>query len=133
MLHSKRREWEIPFGARILKILLDFDALETEGKNKSEALSELKKRSGWYDPEILAAAEEAIETEANYESRSVLASELRENMILGEDVRNLKGQLLISKGQVVSRPMIQRLENLSRFTAIIEPFTVYERLVKRPC
>ena len=124
---------EIPFGARILKVLLDFDALESEGKNKSEALSELKKRSGWYDPEILAAAEEAIETEANYESRSVLASELRENMILGEDVRNLKGQLLISRGQVVSRPMIQRLENLSRFTAIIEPFAVYERRVKRSC
>jgi len=122
---------EIPLGARILKVLTDFDTLEIEGKNKTEALSELKKRSGWYDPDVLAAAEEVIETQANYESRSVSVSELLENMILGEDVRTLKGQLLISKGQVVSRPIIQRLKNLSSFTAIVEPFTVYERRVKR--
>jgi len=122
---------EIPLGARILKVLLDFDALETEGKNKTKALSELKMRSGWYDPDVLATAEEVIETQANYESRSVSVSELRENMILGEDVRTLKGQLLISKGQVVGRPMIQRLKNLSGFTAIIEPFTVYERRIER--
>jgi response regulator RpfG family c-di-GMP phosphodiesterase len=122
---------EIPLGARILKVLLDFDALENEGKDKSEALSDLKKRSGWYDPEVLAAAEEVIETQANYESRSILVSELGENMILGEDVRTLKGQLLISRGQVVGRPLIQRLKNLNKFTAIVEPFKVYERRVKR--
>jgi len=122
---------EIPLGARILKVLIDFDALETEGKNKTEALSELKKRSGWFDPDVLAAAEEVIETQAIYESRSVSISELWENMILGEDIRTLKGQLLISKGQVVSLPMIQRLRKLNRFAGIIEPFVVYQRSTKR--
>jgi response regulator RpfG family c-di-GMP phosphodiesterase len=122
---------EIPLGARILKVLMDFDALEIEGKTTTEALSELKRRSGWYDPDVLATAEEVIETQANYKRKSVSISELWENMILGEDVRTLKGRLLISKGQVVSLPMIQRLKNLSRFAGIIEPLIVYERIIRR--
>jgi len=120
----------IPLGARILKAVLDFDALEVSGHTDLEALSELKKRNNRYDPNVLNALEFVISTRLTHETRSISVSELEENMILDEDVHTFKGQLLLSKGQEVTWPLIERLTNFSDTVGVREPIRVIVRAVQ---
>jgi len=121
---DSRRGQDIPLGARVLKIVLDLDMLETRGSSKAEALAQLKQRSGWYDPAVVAVLEEAIGVERRYERRRVFVKELAETMIFAEDVRSARGVLLISRGNEVTRTLSERLKNLSRTAEIREPIQV---------
>jgi hypothetical protein len=44
---------ELPLGARILKVALDFDALLSSGKSQASAITVLKGRKDQYDPNVL--------------------------------------------------------------------------------
>lgn len=122
--NDSRRGDQIPLGGRILKVILDFDALQVAGDSKEKALDQLKQRSGWYDPEVVAALGAVIGLEAKYQLRNVAVQELKENMILAEDVKTLKGLLLISKGQEVSRTLLEGLNKFASSPGIQEPIHV---------
>ena len=119
---------QIPLGARVLKVVLDFDVLEASGHAKSEALSILKERSGRYDPEVLTALTSVLRERKSVERKSVKVSELKEHMILEDDVRTLRGRLLISNGQEVTRLLIERLRNFAGTVGIKEPIRVVEQV-----
>ena len=114
----------IPLGARILKAVLDFDALEVSGHTDLEALSRLNKKQNRYDPNVLNAFEFVIRNRLTHETRVISVSEFEENMVLDEDVQTLKGQMLLSKGQEVSWPLIERLTNFSDTVGVREPIRV---------
>ena len=118
------REKEIPLGARILKVALDFDTLETMGNNSSDAIHLLENRNGWYDPEVLIALKMAIGLQMKYEEQSIMIKDLREKMIFDQDVRTPNGLLLIARGLEVSFPMIERLKIFVRNSSIQEPLRV---------
>ena len=118
----------IPLGARILKVALDFDSLQASGKQENEAFSELKKRNGWYDPNVLKALEMALGIETKYELRAVKVRELRSGMIFAQDVRALKGRLLVAKGQEVTPALCERLKNVAQITPVYEPIKVLIRI-----
>lgn len=118
---DSRQGEQIPFGARIIKVVLDFDTLELAGNSKRMALDALKERSGWYDPTVLAALELVIELEARYQVRSVKVMELTEGMILADDIKTVQGMLLTAKGQAVSRILKERLLRFSLNAGIPEP------------
>ena len=122
--NDSRKGEHIPLGARVLKVVLDFDMLEAAGCPKSNALEQLKQRSGWYDPRALAALETVIAAEATCLIRAVTLQELETNMILAGDVRTVKGVLLISKGHEVSRALLDRLTNIARISGIQESIQV---------
>ncbi len=128
--NDSRKGEEILLGARILKAVLDFDMLETAGNSKSSALDQLKQRSGWYDPRVLTALKAVVATEAEYLVRSVNLQELEVNMILAEDVKTVRGILLIAKGHEVSRPLLERLTNIAKTSGIQEPIQVLVPLRK---
>lgn len=48
-------EAELPWGARALKVALDFDLLESGGSTLNHLVAIMRGRTGWYDPEILQA------------------------------------------------------------------------------
>jgi response regulator RpfG family c-di-GMP phosphodiesterase len=121
---DSRRGDEIPLGARVLKGVLDFDALEVAGNSKWEALDQLEQRSGWYDHDVLVALRAIIGMEAKYQVRSIMVRDLKENMVLAEDLRTVKGLLLISKGQEVSGPLLERLKNFIIIPGIQGPIRV---------
>ncbi len=50
-----RQGESIPLGSRILKCVLDFDALTMAGTLPDVAVAELLRRPGWYDPKVLTA------------------------------------------------------------------------------
>jgi response regulator RpfG family c-di-GMP phosphodiesterase len=121
---DKRQGEDIPLGARILKVALDFDLMEAKGVFKHRAIRKLKSRSGWYDPSILRVFEEIVDDEALYIEREVMFSELNTDMILDEDIRTSKGRLLITRGQEVSGILLNRLNNFAKTAGIQEPFKV---------
>ncbi|MEP6934211.1 MAG: HD domain-containing phosphohydrolase, partial [Nitrospirota bacterium] len=114
----------IPMEARILKVALDFDALESAGKSKTEAFRDMTQRKGWYDPAVIDAMKIAFAKEIKCEIRTAVVADLREGMILAEDVQSSQHVLLASKGQLVTSSMIRRLQNFSTTVGVREPFTV---------
>lgn len=115
---------QIPLGSRILKVALDFDTLEAAGVAKNAAVLELKKRPGWYDPEVLAALETVIWIEARFLVKEVTFKELTDHMILDEDVRTQTDTLLVTKGQEVTPLMRKRLKSFADSVGLKEPFRV---------
>ncbi len=115
---------KIPLGARILKVALDYDSLQSSGNSPSECISELNSRNGYYDPEVLKALEMTLGLQVKYELKLVTVGQLRTGMIIGEDIRSLKGRLLVTKGQEITQALIERLKNFSRISAIKEPLKV---------
>ena len=114
----------IPMEARILKVALDFDALESAGKSKAEAFGEMKQRKGWYDPAVIEAMKAAFAMQIQYEIWTAVVAELHEGMILAEDIQSSQNVLLASKGQQVTPSMIMRLQSFSKTVGVREPFTV---------
>jgi len=104
----------IPLGARILKIVLDFDLLESKGLNKSQALKQIKERQGWYDPSLVKSLETILGYKARYESKELSIAQLDVRMILRQEVRSESGQLLIPRGHEISQLMIERFKNFAR-------------------
>jgi response regulator RpfG family c-di-GMP phosphodiesterase len=102
---------EIPFGARLLKIVLDFDALINRGVPRPQALSLLESRVGEYDPELLSALAAKIRAEAKEEVLEVSMLDLTAGMVLAEDLFNDSGQLLLSKGNPITSALKRRLES----------------------
>ena len=115
----------IPLGARILKVVLDFHTLEDQGRRKVEALEEIKKRFGKYDPNVLKAFEDVLDLENEYTVRNVSLSELMPNMVLSEDLRTTQGLLLIARGSEISKVFIEKLKYFGGRNVIQEPFRVF--------
>ncbi len=108
---DERRGKEVPLGSRILKVALDFDRLTEAKLTNVEAFEEISRRDGWYDPEVVAALEQILACEDDYEDRCVLVSELLPGMTLAEDIVTPAGLLLTTKGQQVTRSLCLRLQN----------------------
>ncbi len=119
---------EIPLGARILKVALDYDSLQISGREAKDAYSALKARNGRYDPQVLKALEMALGIEVKYELKSVRIGELRGGMIFADDVTSLEGRLLVAKGQEVTQALFERLKNFSRIAPVSEPIKVLVRI-----
>jgi response regulator RpfG family c-di-GMP phosphodiesterase len=104
-------ESTIPAGARALRIAVDYAELESAGADSSVALGALRSRTG-YDQELIATFVSVIGVGAA-EVREVRVRELLAGMSLADDVRSLRGDLLVARGQTVTERLIERLSNLS--------------------
>jgi len=119
-----KRGTQIPLGARILKVALDFDTLTAAGLRGAEAVLQLGQRAGWYDPAVLGGLEAVRRTEDSYEVREVRIRDLTSQMILAEDVKTVNGVLLVCRGNDVTSSLRQRLENYAVHAEIRGPIRV---------
>lgn len=113
---------EIPWGARALKIALDFDLLDSGESQSDHPFAIMRGRKGWYDPEILEAL--AGLRGSPQEKIQMLELSIREltiGMVFGEDLKSSKGLLLIARGQEVTPALLERMRNFSPELAIREP------------
>jgi response regulator RpfG family c-di-GMP phosphodiesterase len=119
------KEEDIPLGARILKVLLDFDAQVMSGLSPGKAVEVLKSRTGWYDPAILTALDMVLGDEAKYDHDEVTVYGLQPGMILDEDVIGQKdGRKLVGQGQQLSEAVINSIKNYSRAYGVRQPIKV---------
>ncbi len=90
---------KIPLGARLLKVVIDFDAAESSGLSVADALQRLKQSPTKYDPDILAALEKAVNQSSGLKVATVAINELTDAMVIAADILTFDNVLLIAKGQ----------------------------------
>jgi len=125
--HDALHGEEIPLGARLLKVALDFDILEAKGMPGDKALKALKERVGWYDPEILDVLEEILQVTGAEQIKLVKVKDLDVDMVLTEDIVSESGILLISKGLQMNNLMLVGLKTFARSARVKEPIRVLVR------
>jgi response regulator RpfG family c-di-GMP phosphodiesterase len=116
----------LPVGARVLRILLDYDELETQSVPDSVALDAMRSREGVYDPDLLEAFAGVVgvgRQEARV--REVGVREVSVGMTLAADVRSRAGHLLIARGYPVTRELVDRLRNFQD-GHVREPVRVFD-------
>ncbi|MGH9717208.1 MAG: response regulator [Candidatus Acidiferrales bacterium] len=121
---------DIPsWGARALKIAVDYDIVESGPSANKFPFDVLRSRTGCYDPVILQALAELHGSR----QQEVIVLELRlrdmaVGMFFDEDVTSARGLLLIARGQEVTPGLLERVRNFSSELGIREPI----RMVVRP-
>ena len=116
---------EIPMGARILKLVLDFDILKAQRVQHELILDTLRGRNNTYAPALLETFLElqgGTEREAGI--KEIGFKEVRLGMVFAEDVTTKSGVLLIPRGQEVTPLLCVRIQSFSENTAIKEPLRV---------
>jgi ActR/RegA family two-component response regulator len=97
--------------AQALRICVEYDALHDAGMNTAAALAALQRRG--FDNVLITALTELVAAETSA-SRVVDVSlqELRDGMVLAEDVFAPNGTLLLARGHTIKANVIQRLRGM---------------------
>jgi response regulator RpfG family c-di-GMP phosphodiesterase len=120
-----RKGNDLPLGARMLRIALDYDALETQNITSGAALETLRARKGLYDPDLLTAFGTMLGAQQQQAVvRELKLALIRPGMVFMEDVRTSNGALLIARGHEVTASLIERIRNFSKNDGIPEPLRV---------
>ncbi|MCB2188714.1 MAG: response regulator [Deltaproteobacteria bacterium] len=124
---------DLPLGARILKVVLDFDALTFSGHSKGRTLGLLKAAAQLYDPGVLIALEMVLGREAHVDLREARVKELNPTMRLAEDVLSRDGKRrLLAKGQHLTATLIMTVRNYHSALGVAEPIKVEVPLTATP-
>ncbi|KLN65053.1 HD domain-containing phosphohydrolase [Vibrio sp. VPAP30] len=91
---------ELPYGSRMLKVVCDYIKLENAGYTVSDAIEKLDSEQQLYDPSILNAFKSTL----GYESPKTFVDVryLNPNMIIEQEIRTNRDQLIARKGQRVT-------------------------------
>lgn len=132
-LQMKRWNWysdneqldqDVVMGAQILKIAIDYDMLLQRGMDHETALINLTRRKGVYNPDVLEKMAELSLDGSRDETRILAFQDIVPGMIADEDVVAKNGALIIAKGQEITWPAIQGLNNFIDHIGIKEPIRV---------
>lgn len=122
---GKRRDSDACLESSVLKLALDWDELLASGMNDELAIAEINDRRGWYDPRVLAVLGKLVSVSEVHVVKRVELAELKEGMILADDVRSINGTLLCTKGQQVTRSMLACLRNYVINVGVQLPIKVF--------
>ena len=116
---------EIPLGARILKVLIDFAEALLASNSYELAVAQLRDKKGVYDADVL---QKAIKIkvfsdllEVSRQQRDVIlvqAADLRVGDKLAVDLFSTNNQLLLKKGNDITQMTIKRIQNYDRLSQI---------------
>ncbi|MBI9092882.1 MAG: hypothetical protein JEZ12_27010 [Desulfobacterium sp.] len=116
---------ELPLGARLLKVVIDYDTLETRGVSTQDAIEKMKNNSGRYDPDIVNKLDKIFRVKEKYVAKKISLTDLRHGMILREDIIAEDGVLLISRGGEINSIVLKRLFTYARNSKIKESISVF--------
>jgi response regulator RpfG family c-di-GMP phosphodiesterase len=112
----------IPLGARVLKLVSDYDFLEAGGASPTVAINTLQGRKGRYDPKLLKVLAR-VKNKAAPGIVQVKLADLEAGMLLVQDVMSTAGAVLVPRGHEVSSAILSRLSGLEP-GSVREPLTV---------
>ena len=116
----------IPIGARILKILIDFEAVIEAGKEEQNAAAALSGSQGKYDPDILEELNNIIGVD--FVIKEVPSSKLCEGMLLESNLCSEEGEVLLARGHYVSSVILARLHDYMRSRPVRKTVMIREPL-----
>jgi response regulator RpfG family c-di-GMP phosphodiesterase len=115
----------IPLGARILRLVHDYDDLTARGTTGHFALNLLQKRASRYDPYLLERLTVVIHGEGYHITRTVKVTELNPGMVIEADIKTGSGTVLVMRGQEVTPTLLARIRNFAAMPdGIAEPIEV---------
>ncbi len=120
---------KIPLGARMLKVLLDFDRLSEDDTPKKDSLARMKRHANLYDLRVLQALEEILGDDVKYEVKTIKLLGLRKGMYLMSDIMITHGGKQIkalAKGQVVTEETLTGIKRLAQLAPMSERIDVIE-------
>jgi response regulator RpfG family c-di-GMP phosphodiesterase len=102
----------IPRGARLLRVVLDYDLLESQGVLGPLALDALRGREGCYDPAMLELLAQCHGSAApNQQVQEIELRTVRPGMVFAQDLHTTSGILLVARGQEVTGRLAERIQN----------------------
>ncbi|MEV4702947.1 HD domain-containing phosphohydrolase [Actinoplanes sp. NPDC049316] len=123
----------IPLGARLIRLVQDYDQLLTEGATPAAAAATLGSRQGPYDPALAAVLGTAAAASGEETVRAVALQDLRPGMVLAAPVTSRSHVRLVSAGQEVTVGLLTRLRNFAALEdGVAEPVIVTEGGVSAP-
>jgi len=122
--HSAVQGESIPLGARILRLVLDYDTLEAAGSDPALAIGTLQGRKGRYDPKLLEVLARLKSKTVTQGLSEVGLAAVRPGMFLVQDVMSTTGLLLVARGHEVTPGLLYRLRNMAP-GSIREPLVVF--------
>lgn len=110
-----------PAGAYLMRIVLDFDALESQAVPPQQAIARLQARTGMYDPSLLAAFADRIEAASTERAvRIISLADVREGMVFAADVV-ANDLVLVARGQTATNNLVSRIrDHWASFAASFE-------------
>jgi response regulator RpfG family c-di-GMP phosphodiesterase len=121
----------IPFGARLLRLVQDHDALIRQGSSPTVALATLRSYAGRYDPRLLDAL--AASAPAPGSVRGVMLADLQCGMVLAAAASSRSDVLLVTAGQEITASLLTRLKNFAALEdGVAEPLMVLDPLDVTP-
>jgi response regulator RpfG family c-di-GMP phosphodiesterase len=103
----------IPQGARVLRIVSDYDSLEAAKADPMHAIATMQAAGSRYDPTLLEAFAGLKNRSASKALRDLALAAVRPGMFLAQDVTSTKGVLLVPRGHEVTAGLLQRLRNFA--------------------
>ena len=121
-----RENSAISLGAQVLHACLDHDQLVVAGNEDSVAFGLMYAKKGSYHPDVLFLLKSLTRTGIRQGSLMQLRfDELVPGMIAAQDIMAQNGSLIIAKGQEITWPVLQGLQNFIDHIGIKEPFAVW--------
>jgi response regulator RpfG family c-di-GMP phosphodiesterase len=102
---------DLPLAARILRVAADFDAGTAQRPSVQATIAVMSADAGAYDPLVLDALARCHAMPEQARTRETDVEDLQAGMVIFDDVYTTDGVMLISRGTVVTEPLIRRLEN----------------------
>ncbi len=102
---------DMRLGTEILRLTLAYEKLIHKGTSRTEAVHILSLQHKHFKPEFFDALVELDPNSEEGEIRPCRVGALATGMIIQEEVRTLEGELLVSKGQEVTTPLLTKLKN----------------------
>jgi response regulator RpfG family c-di-GMP phosphodiesterase len=122
--YTEAEKNKTPIGTRIIRMIHDFDIISKGGTEVYDAIRIMKEKQGIYDTKLLELLEKVVSPKDDHIQRSLMLKDLREGMIVMEDIETTDRILLIKKGQILSEASILRLNNYGKSVGVKEPISV---------
>ena len=119
---SERKDMRL--GAEILRLTLAYEKLIHKGVSRTEAVHTLTGQNKNFSPQFFDALVELDPNSEEGEVRQCRIEALTTGMIIQQDVRTGEGELLVSKGQEVTSPLLSKLKNFHARRVITGEVTV---------
>ena len=114
-------------GAKLLRIVMDYDVLEQQGAAPAVAFASMRARNGRYDPALLEKfAEVRGDGGPHPDVRELSLRDLVPGMVVAQDVVMSTGALLVARGYQLTDGVLERLRNF-RAGSVREPIRVIAR------
>lgn len=117
---------DIPFGARLLRILRDVAHAMAQGRTLEQALQGLRAAPGAYDPALLEAVATRLEAQSDADAgiRAVPLAELIVGDTLVEPAQTLTGTVLLAEGTVLDADLLAKLKAAQKIRPLRQPLRV---------